>query len=116
MGAEELGRYIRGLRQMKRLTLREVESRTQISNAYLSQLEGGKIKNPSPTILYKLSKVYSVSYSTVMQKAGYPVPGRDTTRHQSTLAARIGPTTRQEEDALVEYLEFLRSKRSAGSR
>ena len=34
------------LRKEKRLTLRDVEKSTGISNAYLSQLERGKIKSP----------------------------------------------------------------------
>lgn len=41
------------------LTLREVESMTGISNAYLSQLENGKIKKPSFDVVQKLNNVYA---------------------------------------------------------
>jgi HTH-type transcriptional regulator, competence development regulator len=90
------------------LTLRTVEAKTGISNAYLSQIENGKIKEPSPLVLHKLSQLYRISYATALQAAGYPLPGR--TASPSTLAARVGPTSVEEENALVEYLEFLRSK------
>ena len=52
----------------------------------------------------------------VMKKADYPVPGSESTRGESTLAARIGPTTKKEEEALIKYLEFLRSKNRRGER
>lgn len=47
------------LRKAKGLTLREVEERTGISNAYLSQLETGKIKSPGYDIVKALYELYS---------------------------------------------------------
>src|SRR4030095_10467564 len=46
----ELGAMLAGLRTAKGLSLREVEEATgkAVSNAYLSQLENGKIRKPSP--------------------------------------------------------------------
>jgi transcriptional regulator with XRE-family HTH domain len=46
------------LRKDKKLTLRQVEEITGISNAYLSQLETGKIKSPSFDTVIKLLKIY----------------------------------------------------------
>jgi transcriptional regulator with XRE-family HTH domain len=43
-----------------------------VSNAYLSQLEHGKIKRPSPNVLHSLAEVYAVPYEALMEKAGYP--------------------------------------------
>lgn len=48
------------LRKQKNLTLRQVEDLTGISNAYLSQLENGKIKNPSYNVVVKLNALYTV--------------------------------------------------------
>lgn len=110
---QNLGSLLKQCREEKRLTLRDVENETDISNAYLSQLEGDKIKKPSPVILDKLSNLYQIQYSILMKLAGYPVP--DTTE-QSPLYARIGETTKEEEDALVEYLEFLRAKRNRSNK
>src|SRR5437867_12825065 len=113
----ELGRYLKSARERKNLTLRAVENVTGISNAYLSQLESGKIKNPSPNNLYKLSELYEVSYATVMQMAGYPVPRlKDDTDRALNFAARLGTVTEEEEDELLDYLEFLRTKHRRGTR
>lgn len=88
---------------------------THISNAYLSQLENEKVQEPSPNLLYKLAELYRADYQMLLGLAGYPV-SESRSGSQSGLAARLGHTTREEEHALVEYLEFLRSKRKAGSR
>lgn len=48
------------------LTLRQVEEATGISNAYLSQLETGKIKNRSMTIVYKLSQIYAINIEDLL--------------------------------------------------
>jgi len=47
------------LRIKRGLTLREVETATGISNAYLSQLENGKIKKPSFEVVQKLNNLYA---------------------------------------------------------
>lgn len=41
------------------LTLRQVEKQTGLSNAYLSQLENGKIKKPSHDTIMKLTAAYA---------------------------------------------------------
>ncbi len=105
---QKLGGFLKQCREDEKLTLRDVENETDISNAYLSQLEGNKIKKPSPVVLGKLSKLYKIQYSALMKLAGYPVPEVE---EQSAFQSRIGTTTRKEEDALVEYLEFLRARR-----
>ncbi|MEJ0028805.1 MAG: helix-turn-helix transcriptional regulator [Rhizomicrobium sp.] len=106
-----LGQLLADGRRRKQLTLRAVQDKVGISNAYLSQLETAKVGAPSPVVLHKLAALYDIPYATVMQEAGYPVPedakGTDST---TRLAARVGDTTREEEDALVEYLRFLRSR------
>jgi len=47
------------MRTTNGLTLREVEQKTGISNAYLSQLETNKIKNPSYNKVKALCELYS---------------------------------------------------------
>ncbi len=109
-----LGDFLRSARLARKLTLRAAEEATGISNAYLSQLESGKINQPSPNNLHKLSELYGVSYSVALECAGYPVPvsARDAARvGGSQFAARLGTTTPNEEEALLEYLDFLRSRR-----
>jgi transcriptional regulator with XRE-family HTH domain len=116
----ELGSYLRSLREANSLTLREVEKRTGISNPMLSQLESGRVKQPSPVFLYKLAEVYGVPYETLMEKAGYPVPrgAKHTPAKPAGPFYRLGPLSEEEEEALLEYLTFLRtrSNRRRGTR
>ncbi len=93
------------------LTLRAVEKETGISNAYLSQLEHGKIQTPAPQNLHKLASLYRVPYEILMQLAGHPIPRPSSDPPPQSVAARIGSVTRDEEDALVEYLQFLRQRK-----
>lgn len=104
------GDFIQAARSRSGLTLRAVEEATGISNAYLSQLEKGKIKQPSPLILYKLSDVYKVPYSDLFRLIGYPLPDDLLSPGAAAKASRIGPVTQDEEESLIEYLEFLRSR------
>src|SRR5689334_10650073 len=111
----ELAKYLAAARKRAHLSLRAVEASTGISNAYLSQLENSKIQQPSPNLLHKLAELYREDYRKLLELAGYPVPST-TSGVNSQLAARLGNTTKEEENALVEYLDFLRSRRKAGNR
>jgi transcriptional regulator with XRE-family HTH domain len=109
----ELGALLSDLRNAKGLSLREVEEATgkAVSNPYLSQLENGKIKKPSPNVLHRLAEVYVVPYESLMEKAGYLLPSEDGGRRRRRLAAfAIDDLTAEEEEELLKYLAFLRSR------
>jgi len=109
----DLGAVLGDLRRAKGLSLREVEEATgkAVSNAYLSQLENGKIKKPSPNVLHSLAEVYVVPYEALMEKAGYLLPSEDGGGRRSRLAAfAIDDLTAEEEEELLKYLAFLRSR------
>jgi transcriptional regulator with XRE-family HTH domain len=111
----ELGHLLADLRTAKGLSLRQVEQATRgdVSNAYLSQLEKGKIQKPSPNLLHGLAAVYGVPYETLMEKAGYllPSPGRTASRRRRLAALAIDDLTAEEEEELLKYLAFLRSRK-----
>lgn len=109
----ELGAYLAKVRKNLGLSLRTVESDTDVSNAYLSQLETGKIKTPSPVVLHSLAIRYNVPYERLMALAGYPVPGdagSDAPPRLLDFAARLGSVSRDEEEAIVEFLSLLRRR------
>jgi transcriptional regulator with XRE-family HTH domain len=109
----ELGVLLADLRRAKGLSLRDVEEATgrSVSNAYLSQLENGKIRKPSPNVLHSLSGVYAVPYETLMEKAGYLLPPEQGGGRRRRLAAfAIDDLTAEEEEELLKYLAFLRSR------
>lgn len=109
---KKLGDYLKSGRTAIGLTLRAVEDATGISNAYLSQVEGGKIKNPSPVDLRKLSELYGLDYTLAMEYAGYPLPeGVQASTQQQRFLARLGSMTEADEEALVDYMDYLRSRK-----
>ena len=110
----ELGGLLADLRTAKGLSLRQVEEATEraVSNAYLSQLEKGKIQKPSPNVLHSLAEVYAVPYETLMEKAGYLLPSesRGRERRKRLAVFAIDDLTAEEEEELLKYLAFLRSR------
>jgi SOS regulatory protein LexA len=68
---KEFGAYLKKLRKEKGLTIRQLEEKSGVSNAYLSQLENGKRGLPSPDILKKIHEPLEVGYDELMEKAGY---------------------------------------------
>lgn len=115
-GATALGNYLRSARNGLGMTLRGVEEATEeISNAYLSQLENGKIKKPSPHILYTLATIYGVSYENLMERAGYITPSNpargDRQKHGRAATFAIENLSATEEQELLKYLSYYRSSR-----
>jgi len=111
----ELGTLLADLRRAKGLSLRAVEEATgkAVSNAYLSQLENGRIKKPSPNVLHSLAQVYAVPYEALMEKAGYLLPPENGAGQRKRLAIfAIEDLTAEEEEELLKYLAFLRSRTS----
>jgi transcriptional regulator with XRE-family HTH domain len=110
----ELGTLLTDLRTAKGMSLRQVEEATDraVSNAYLSQLEHGKIKKPSPNVLHSLASVYTVPYEALMEKAGYLLPAQagEPQRRRRLAVFAIDDLTAEEEEELLKYLAFLRSR------
>jgi HTH-type transcriptional regulator, competence development regulator len=112
---QSLGSFLRAARERRGLALRAVERACGVSNAYLSQLESGKIRQPSPLVLHKLAELYEVPYGLMLERAGYPAPTAETgTSGTMIVDSRLGPINSDEEVALKEYLRFLRSRRMHG--
>ena len=112
----ELGVLLADLRSAKGFSLREVEEATGkgVSNAYLSQLENGRIQKPSPNVLHSLAEVYAVPYETLMERAGYLLPSEGRGGRRRRLAAfAIDDLTAEEEEELLKYLAFLRFRGSS---
>lgn len=126
----KLGKELKRIRQIKGVSLRDVEKATGISNAYLSQLERGDAKNPSPQKLASLSNYYQVPHEILMQLAGYLdsiTPDSIPTALVATAKAAGGSGEKQlgslqlallsanlseeEEEKVAEYIAFLRSQK-----
>ena len=57
----KLHQAIQFARECKGLTLRQLEKETGISNALLSQIERGEVKNPSFKTVIKISRFLGIS-------------------------------------------------------
>jgi transcriptional regulator with XRE-family HTH domain len=112
-----LGEELRRLRLEKGVSLREVEKETEVSNAYLSQLENGKTEQPSPRVLHKLAEYYKVPYNRLMEVAGYLQPSENARANKvgSIQAALMSDDlTDEEEKTVAQFIQFLRAQRATG--
>src|SRR5438309_3439406 len=64
-----LGELIRSQRQLARLSLRDLSDLTQVSNAYLSQIERG-LHEPSVRVIRSIAEALQVSAETLLTHAG----------------------------------------------
>ena len=70
------GEYIRTLREEQRLSLREVEKLSGVSNSYLGLIERGQRPIPQADILKKLAPAYDVPVRDLLKAAGYLENGK----------------------------------------
>jgi transcriptional regulator with XRE-family HTH domain len=111
-----LGQYLASIRMDRKMSLRQVEetSSKEVSNAYLSQLETGKILQPSPNVLNTLADIYKIDYVQLMKMAGYLPASKlreDEQRHGRLATFAEHNLTQEEEGELMDYLKFLRTKK-----
>jgi transcriptional regulator with XRE-family HTH domain len=107
----QLGQFIRVQRQMADLSLRRMADMTQVSNAYLSQIERG-LHQPSLRVLRSIADALHVSADTLLAQAGLLDPavtpdGREP-RTDTEAAIRSDPRLgAEEQDALIRiYRSF----------
>lgn len=102
--------YLRKLRQAKGLGLREAAARAGLNHGYLSQLERGRVAQPSPRVLRKLAEAYEEPYEVLMQEVGYLTDG-PLTPNQARALQVIGEPTEAELEALRTVLTAIRVAR-----
>jgi len=103
-----IGKVLKEARESRRLSLREVEIQSGISNAYLSQLENDKIKKPSANTLYKLSSLFKIDFDDLMVIAGIVEKKEALSEAVDDFSFLAQNATIEEKQKLVEYLKWLR--------
>jgi len=68
---DNFGEYIRTLRLEQKLSLREVEQLSGVSNSYMGLIERGQRPAPQAEILKKLAPIYNVPLRDLLDAAGY---------------------------------------------
>lgn len=99
---EALGALLRAQRLAARLSLRELSERTNVSNAYLSQLERG-LHEPSLTVLRAIATALGVPLASLLDRAG--LLERDETE--------ADPAMRETEAAILTDRELTEPQRTA---
>jgi transcriptional regulator with XRE-family HTH domain len=106
-----LGGVIRTQRQLSKLSLRDLAALTDVSNAYLSQIERG-MHEPSVRVLRAIAEALSLPPDDLLREAGLLDPDGDgATEARSTEAAiRADPnlTEAQKEALLTVYRSYRR--------
>jgi len=113
---EALGAFIKAQRHVANLSLREMARLTDVSNAYLSQVERG-LHQPSVRVLRSLAEALNVSAETMLQQAGLiddegspeTVPHEPPAGPERTVAAILADpslTAEQREALLTVYRSY----------
>jgi len=72
--AVTLGQYIRQERERCGLTLRVLARQIGMHYSYISRVESGDYKQPSPEILQRIAHALGVEYSDLFALTGYRIP------------------------------------------
>lgn len=67
---QELGNYLKNIRENRKLSLRQVDYKSSVSFSHLSMIENGTRK-PTALTLKELARVYNIDYIDLYEKAGY---------------------------------------------
>ena len=113
-----LGDYLRKVREERRLTQEQVETRSsgKISREYLSLLERGERRDPRPRILKALAAVYDVPLRTLLvvvqdemlrQPVTADIPPVDEAREIARLYAELDSEGRKQ---LLDHARLLLHK------
>ena len=70
MSNQELGEYLKTIREKLGYSTHDISKICEISQSFISLMENGKRK-ASPIILKKLSDIYFLDYIELLEKAGY---------------------------------------------
>ena len=104
-----LGAYIRNQRQLADLSQRQLAAMTNVSNAYLSQIERG-LHQPSVKVLRSIADALNLSGEALMARAGLGKPEQEQNQDASDTEAAIladAKLTEPEKQILVSlYRQF----------
>src|SRR3954452_2021420 len=114
---QTLGSTLKKARTGQKLTLRDVERRTQIKSGHLSQIETGVIAQPEMAILWDLAGLYGLDFATLLRAAGLSSAGEPAGRKRQRMTVGLRAldelTPREQAEALA-YMAEIRSRRERG--
>jgi transcriptional regulator with XRE-family HTH domain len=106
-----LGGVIRTQRQLSKLSLRDLAALTDVSNAYLSQIERG-MHEPSVRVLRAIAEALSIPPDELLREAGLLDPevegNEDARSTEAAIVADPNLTDAQKEALLTVYRSYRR--------
>ncbi|MGA5303444.1 helix-turn-helix domain-containing protein [Nucisporomicrobium flavum] len=110
---QDIGSFIRDLRQTAKISLRQLADRAGVSNPYLSQIERG-LRKPSAEVLQQLASALRVSTPAMYLRAGL----LDGEGQQGVLAAiAVDPDlTIAQKQSLTQIYETFRNENARHAR
>jgi transcriptional regulator with XRE-family HTH domain len=108
-----LGELLKATREALGLSLREVERRTGIHNAHLSQIESGMIERPAPHILWTLASTYGIDYDELMRLAGHVGSEAPSSSRPAAIAAlRAYGLSADQERKVIAFIDEIKKEKS----
>ncbi len=102
----KLAKEITRLREKKNLSKRALSNYSKVSDAYIVQIESGKVKRVGPDILKKLAPALDISYEYLMTLAGYINSGAVVKESRNEYIVEVDNL--EEKKMIEEYRSFLR--------
>ncbi len=111
---DALGEFIRTQRKLANLSLRELAAMTDVSNAYLSQIERG-LHEPSVRVLRSIAQALEISTNTVLAQAGMTDENPASPLTESAIRSDPLLSAAEKEALLAVYRSYVREQQSAQS-
>ena len=116
---DTLGAVLREARAARGLSLRDVERRTGIRNAHLSQIETDTIAKPEMAILWELASLYEVDFGRLLALAGHAGGGATSgsQRRRMTVALRaLSQLSPSDQEEALRFMAELKARRDEAGR
>ena len=107
-----LGETLRAARAAAELSLRDVERRTGVRSAHLSQIETGTIARPEMAILWELAAAYGVDFGELLALAGYAGAEHMSARQRQRITVALRAMTELSPADQAEALRFMAQLRA----
>lgn len=113
--SKTLGQTLKDAREKRGVSLREVERRTGIHNAHLSQIENGTIAKPDMAMLWELAAAYKLDYTKLLRLAGHTRGGDVSGRQRQRMAVAmraIGELSPKEQHEALNFMAELKARQA----
>ena len=111
---DALGEFIRTQRKLANLSLRELAAMTDVSNAYLSQIERG-LHEPSVRVLRSIAQALEISTNTVLAQAGMTDENPASPLTESAIRSDPLLSAAEKEALLAVYRSYVREQQNTQS-